>query len=765
MLFVFYLLCMANEILLSLALNADGSVKTLADLQKNLRNFKNEVRDVSVGSKEFNLLTGEIAKTNQAITQINKSFKSIDATSANNSIASVEQEIKNLTFQLKQLDQDSPEFKKLKGDLIVAKSELVEFKDQTKGISGEKLIGSFAKVGESIAGSFSIASLALSGFGKKNEDIEKAQLKAEKAIQLVISAKAVAEGVESGVKLISIGQTKLATLATELETGAQSKNIIVKYASALAMKALNLAMEANPVLFLVGALITLGTALAVFASNADDATEKQNKLKEAQEENKTFLETYDKAFNKAIDSTDDGYNRQIKLAKAKNDNSEQIYELERKRLTSIIGLIYAELRATGELSDEQKKRLADLQNDLAVLDTQHTSDKETEQKKKDDERNKNAKDALKKLKELASTHEDEVKQLLTTSNTEKLNVEKQHAIDIVNEEYEKTNKLTEATRIRNETLLAIDQEYQKKIEDNSKKELDDILTKLSAESDAEFEADQNKKQKKLDNANQLAQDAQTANDFINQNNNDEFQNRLSEIDKENADLVAKAQGNEDAINAINEISAQKRKQVQVDETDSKLAKASEYFNQASTLFKQGSNAFKSFSIAEATVNAYRAGAQTLADPKTDFITKLISIATIVGTGLANASKIAGVQFASGGFVSGKGTSTSDSIPAMLSNGESVINARSTSMFAPLLSAINVAGGGRAFNAGGVARFDTGGVATTNLSSIRHSISTIDTRSELLALRNAITTQQVVLSETDVTQTQKRVDVYEQRSIL
>jgi hypothetical protein len=58
--------------------------------------------------------------------------------------------------------------------------------------------------------------------------------------------------------------------------------------------------------------------------------------------------------------------------------------------------------------------------------------------------------------------------------------------------------------------------------------------------------------------------------------------------------------------------------------------------------------------------------------------------------------------ASGGYVSGPGTGTSDSIPAMLSNGESVINARSTSMFKPLLSTINRIGGGRQFAEGGIA---------------------------------------------------------------
>ena len=48
----------------------------------------------------------------------------------------------------------------------------------------------------------------------------------------------------------------------------------------------------------------------------------------------------------------------------------------------------------------------------------------------------------------------------------------------------------------------------------------------------------------------------------------------------------------------------------------------------------------------------------------------------------------GSLFADGGPVNGPGTSTSDSIPARLSNGEYVINARSTSKFRPVLDAIN-----------------------------------------------------------------------------
>ena len=50
-------------------------------------------------------------------------------------------------------------------------------------------------------------------------------------------------------------------------------------------------------------------------------------------------------------------------------------------------------------------------------------------------------------------------------------------------------------------------------------------------------------------------------------------------------------------------------------------------------------------------------------------------------------------FSVGGYVQGSGSGTSDSIPARLSNGESVMTAKATSMFSPILSAFNQLGGG------------------------------------------------------------------------
>jgi tape measure domain-containing protein len=75
----------------------------------------------------------------------------------------------------------------------------------------------------------------------------------------------------------------------------------------------------------------------------------------------------------------------------------------------------------------------------------------------------------------------------------------------------------------------------------------------------------------------------------------------------------------------------------------------------------------------------------------------------------------GLWMANGGRVAGPGTGTSDSIAAMLSNGEYVINAASTKKFLPILSAIND---------GSFAKFAEGGLVSSSMSGAA-TLSTID----------------------------------------
>lgn len=70
-----------------------------------------------------------------------------------------------------------------------------------------------------------------------------------------------------------------------------------------------------------------------------------------------------------------------------------------------------------------------------------------------------------------------------------------------------------------------------------------------------------------------------------------------------------------------------------------------------------------------------------------------TVATVIGNVATALQMVKSAKFSTGGYVSGEGSGTSDSIPARLSNGESVLNARATSMFAPILSPLNQMGGG------------------------------------------------------------------------
>ena len=138
-----------------------------------------------------------------------------------------------------------------------------------------------------------------------------------------------------------------------------------------------------------------------------------------------------------------------------------------------------------------------------------------------------------------------------------------------------------------------------------------------------------------------------------------------------------------------------------------------------TIGGEESGLAKASGIAVALINAYRSISETLAAKSIlpepfGSIQKGISAAAIGVNAFKQVRAIAGIntdgpksqaaavkgkvqRLAEGGIVRGQGTSTSDSIPTMLSDGESVINARSTSLFGGLLSTINQLGGGRSFD--------------------------------------------------------------------
>ena len=78
----------------------------------------------------------------------------------------------------------------------------------------------------------------------------------------------------------------------------------------------------------------------------------------------------------------------------------------------------------------------------------------------------------------------------------------------------------------------------------------------------------------------------------------------------------------------------------------------------------------------------------VSEPLTKFTNKLTSITNIIAKPKASEVAVTPIESAAGGYITGAGTSTSDSIPARLSDGEYVINAAATRRNKPLLDKIN-----------------------------------------------------------------------------
>lgn len=189
---------------------------------------------------------------------------------------------------------------------------------------------------------------------------------------------------------------------------------------------------------------------------------------------------------------------------------------------------------------------------------------------------------------------------------------------------------------------------------------------------------------------QWAADAQAAADALFEENlkNIEAEQaaRLAAFEEQKQQELAKQQLAEDTALAFSTVAGSVASMLQTfGEENKELARLSKVIALAQIAIETGVATAKGISSAMAVPFPGNLGAIAT------------TIATIIG-GMASAiSTVKSAKFATGGYVSGPGTGTSDSIPARLSNGESVINARSTAMFGPLLSSLNQAGGGVAFN--------------------------------------------------------------------
>jgi hypothetical protein len=129
-------------------------------------------------------------------------------------VGQLEEAIRQAKEELRGVEIGSTAFNKLASDVKIAENRLKDLNKQVEGKDLEARIGDFGKLGGAVGASFASATAAIQLFGGESEDSLKAVTQAQNALTLALGAKAAAEGAYVVKQYASIAATKLQTIAT-----------------------------------------------------------------------------------------------------------------------------------------------------------------------------------------------------------------------------------------------------------------------------------------------------------------------------------------------------------------------------------------------------------------------------------------------------------------------------------------------------------------------------------------------------------------------
>jgi hypothetical protein len=750
---------------------------------------------------------------------VDKTISSIEE--LDNSISQLEDTLKSAKF-------GSEQFKAIEQDLVKARSAKEDLDKSLEGRGAEKRLQGLVGIAESLGGAFAIASQASSLFGKENVAVAEAEAKAQQALSIVMGVRAIKEGLLNSALERKIILEKASAAGTAILNGVN--------------KALNITLSLNPIGLIVTALglLVVGILAAIgpikkfissfeFLGKAVDATldtlrDVASFLTGGLIDDASTAKTRSNA-DKTIEALDDigsssnkmiaDEKRRLALMEASGASAKQLLDQKMKinqqeiasRQAAVNALIKLQ-QIDGELDEDKKKKLAELQNSIKDLQNQAAIEQANYNKKLADDQKAANEKAAEKQKERADKYKEYLKELEDARKASDAKIKElanKAEIDAIKDEDEKArrtleiqqkaaqeelqleiNKLNQKKKLsaeeaklkesllkqqaaltasqniemqnlvdtQNQALKDKEATFQKELQDlkdqafigsiesareRARQELQIELDKQVAEINSS-ELTQQQKDEKLALTRQIGQQKKTEqeagfkledqqaqiafNQWQIQDETTTFDEKLR-LNAENNDIIKNMDfaTEEERTMALRE-NAKAREQIEAASTAAKVANAeavANLFGQMSQLLGQETAAGKAAAIAETTISTYLAAQKAYASlagiPIVGPVLGAVAAGVAVAGGLMNVKKILAVKtpspggsgggggtgggtpapqpskFAAGGYVSGPGSGTSDSIPALLSNGESVINANSTSMFSGLLSQINMAGGG------------------------------------------------------------------------
>lgn len=551
------------------------------------------------------------------------------ANSAKN-LGDLESGIEKLKEELKGADFGSAEFKKLSAALQDAQSKVKTLEKEFEGLEPQQIAESFVKVGEGIVGGFTAAIGAAQLFGSENEEIEQALVKTQSAIAIAMGARSIAEATVQGRIAARIVLEKASAIATGASAIAQNIWNAAIGQGSIQLKLFRGALIATglgAIAVLIGLLIANWEDLSKWVKNNTDrikeatqfffkfitpvgliiegiemlgkkfefvqaiidsvkkktwdlfdfivkALEEIGVLDTAEEDAAEANLERAEAQLESLEKLKRERERQIELAKAEGKTAQEIRDMEiaaiQERLIAYQSFVNAKIKASEDLSGDEKEKLKELQFELkkAQLDDERLTKEETDKKLKEeqdrqkklaDERKKAYEDRKKKaeeeakriadlerqlqderIKAIADEREREITQTITefdrkiseikgqgqleTELRRQLEINKQRAIDEVNDKFEKDRAAKEAEKLQ-------------KAFSDKQAQLDAELIRLETDGQSTFDA-----QRKLENL-RYNQELLTKNlsDSEIERLEAEHQQKLTAIDKAQEEERAKVQ--------------------------------------------------------------------------------------------------------------------------------------------------------------------------------------------------------------------------------
>jgi len=413
-------------------------------------------------------------------------------------LGQLEKELNDAREAIKEVEVGSDAFKELATKIQTASSEVKTLEKQMEGLEPQQKAEAFLKMGEGIAGGFAVAQGAMGLMGVESEDLEKIQVRVQSAIAIAQGVRMMSEAAlmattakRVAIEKLAIVQSKIGivvskgqALATGIWATVQAVLTGAIAASTVALGALKIAIMATGVGALVIGVVGLVGAMGSWFSSSEDQTESTEDLAEAGDALEASMKKQLTASRELSD-----HNRE--LSKLDNDREKNLLNLNKRlkeqqadttALNDLISSLSGSYRALGmeeekieeltspftkrikqlRLAEEATKDLIDAEKGLSS-EEQKTADR---RKERADQRKSDAAELFKLEQELSLMRiEDD-----NERNKAKLEQDKQNALEAVVGQEEQILLIKEKYRLLEaERLQAIeDAEFEKFIAKNDK---------------------------------------------------------------------------------------------------------------------------------------------------------------------------------------------------------------------------------------------------------------------------------------------------------